>query len=97
MMMEALLPRQIEIAQRSSQHGRAGRKHTHIIEVLAVPDELARGSLPKEPACLRERFPGGSDREHDIIFGDDEIGGCRLVAALPTQGDDLHAGGQGRS
>ena len=29
-----------------------------------------------------------------VIFGDDEVGRGRLVAALPAQRDDLHAGGQ---
>ena len=43
---------------------------------------------------MRERFLGGRGGEHDVIFGEDGVGGGRLVAALAAQGDDLHAAGQ---
>ena len=48
----------------------------------------------QDRARLRERFLGASGREQHVIFGDDEVGRSRLVAALPAQRDDLHPAGQ---
>ena len=79
-----LLPRQVEIAQCSAHHRRAGSKHAQIVEVPAVRDELAVGGFAQDRARLRERFLGASGREQHVIFGDDEVGRSPLVAALPA-------------
>ena len=89
-----LLPRQVEIAERPADHGRARGEHAQIVEVPTVLDEAAGRSLAEQRARLRKRFLGGSRGEQDVVFGDDGVGRGRLVAALATQRDDLHAGRQ---
>jgi len=55
---------------------------------------VAVGGFAQDRAHLRERFLGASGREQHVIFGDDEVGRSRLVAALPAQRDELHPAGQ---
>ena len=63
-----LLSRQVEIAQGSAHHRRAGGKHAQIVEVPAVLDEVAGRGLAEDRARLRERLLGGSGGEQRRHF-----------------------------
>src|SRR5688572_2610272 len=87
-----LVPRQVEITQGSAHHRWAGSKHTQIVEVAAILDEVTGRGFSEDRARLRERLLRGSDGEQNVIFSDDNVGRCRLVTALPTQRGNLHSG-----
>ena len=90
----SLLPRQVEIAERSADHRRPGREHAQIVEVAAILGEATRRRLAETPARLLEHLLARTDGEHDVVLGEDEVGRRGLVALLPAQRDDLHPRGQ---
>ena len=66
--------RDVEIAERSTHHARAGHEHAQVIEIAPILDQVAGCGLAQGLARLAEGILGGTDDEHDVVFGDDDGG-----------------------